>query len=131
MEPKYKISPHSVYNINYHIVFCPKRRKAILTGDIVSDLTEIVNRVCEKMRVKVENLAIQQDHIHLFVSAPPTIPPHLIVKNIKGVSSHELTPIYPAIQKMPTMWSRSYYIGTVGFVSESVVKNYIENQKKS
>lgn len=131
MESKYRTSPHSVYNINYHIVFCPKRRKSILVDDIVIDLTEIVQRVCEKMKVKIESLAIQPDHVHLFVSAPPTLAPHLIVKNIKGVSSRELTPRYSIIQKLPTMWSRSYYIGTVGFVSESVVKNYIENQKKA
>lgn len=131
MESKYKISSHSVYNINYHIVFCPKRRKAVLVDDLAKDLEQIIYQVCEKMKCTVEKLSIMPDHVHLFVSVPPNLAPHLIVKNIKGVSSHELRPKYICLQKIPTMWSRSYYIGSVGFVSESIVKNYIENQKKT
>lgn len=128
---EYKISHHSAYNINYHIVFCPKRRKSVLVDDIIVDLEEIVNRVCQKLNCKVESLAIQPDHVHLFVSAPPTLAPHLIVKNIKGVSAHELRPRYSILQKIPAMWSRSYYIGTVGHVSEDVVKQYIARQNKT
>jgi len=128
---KYRISRHSVYNINYHIVFCPKRRSPILVDRIVDDLTEIFHIEIDKLGGKIESLSVQPDHVHLFVSVPPSVAPHIIVKNLKGSTSGYLRKLYPHLMKLPTLWSRSYYVGTVGFVSESVVKNYIANQKKT
>ena len=125
----YRLSKHSVHNVNYHLVFCPKRRKPVLVDDIEKDLHKIILEITEKMNVKIESLAIMPDHVHMFVSCPPTIAPHEIVKNIKGASSAYLRSRYPFLMKIPTMWSRSYYIGSIGHVSESVVKHYIENQK--
>lgn len=131
MEFQYTISPHSVYNINYHIVFCPKRRKSVLVDDIIPDLTEIVNRVCQKLNCEVKNLSILPNSVHLSVSAPPTISPHLIVKDIKGVAAHELRPRYRILQKLPTMWSRSYYICTIGQIDEQTIQDYIKKQNKA
>ena len=125
----YKVAKHSVYNINYHLVFCPKRRKSVLVDDIVLDLEQLFTDLMVTMGCKIEQLSIEPDHVHLFISAPPNISPHLIIKNLKGNTSKFLRDKYPQLKKLPTMWSRSYYIGTVGFVSESVVKNYIANQK--
>jgi putative transposase len=100
-----------------------------LVGDIVSDLEVKVKEICEENEIKLEKISIMPDHIHLFVSAKPTIPPHKIVKLIKGCSSRYLRDTYPNLKKLPCMWSPAYYVGTVGFVSESVVNQYIENQK--
>lgn len=126
---EYKLSNHCCYNINYHIVFCPKRRKRVFVGDIVADAENKIRRICEEIGVSLENISIMPDHVHLFVSAPPTINPQKIVKRIKGSTARYLRDKYPNLMKIPCMWSPSYYIGTVGFVSESVVKQYIENQK--
>jgi len=125
----YKLSNHSTYNLNYHIVFCPKRRSPVLVGEIIVELTRIIHEQMDSVNVTIESLAIQPDHVHLFVSCPPTISPHGIVKKIKGGSSRVLREMFPQLKKLPAMWSRSYYVGSVGFVSESVVKAYIENQK--
>lgn len=124
---KYKIGNHCVYNINYHIVFCPKRRKSILIGDIVSDLESIIHQAAQEAKVKVENIQIMPDHVHIFISTSPAIAPHQIVKRIKGKSANILMKKYKI--KLPALWSSSYYCGTVGYVSESVVKSYIDNQK--
>jgi len=126
---EYKLSNHACFNINYHIVFCPKRRKKILIGDIVRSLENKIKSICEENNIILEKISVMPDHVHLFVSAKPTMTPHLIVKTIKGASARYLRDKYPATKKLPCMWSPAYYIGTVGCVSESVVKKYIENQK--
>lgn len=126
---EYKLSRHCCYNINYHIVFCPKRRKKVLIGDIVQDLEDKIKEICEQNEIILEKISVMPDHVHLFVSAKPSIPPHKIVKLIKGSSGRYLRDKYRNLKKLPCMWSPAYYIGTVGFVSESVVKQYIENQK--
>jgi putative transposase len=124
-----KFGTHSVYSINYHIVFCPKRRKAILCGDIVTDLTSIIYTVSRELGVVVEQVSIQPDHVHIFVVSTPRITPHTIVKRIKGTSSNILRKKYRQLLKLPALWSSSYYCGTIGHVSEDIVKKYIENQK--
>jgi putative transposase len=117
------------YNINYHIVFCPKRRKSVLIGNIAFDCEKIIAEICEKVKGKIEAIDIMPDHVHLFLSIHPKISPHQIIKRIKGATSKELRQKYPQLLKLPALWSSSYYIGTIGHVSESVVKLYIENQK--
>lgn len=126
---EYKKSKHCVYNINYHIVFCPKRRKAVLVDDIAKVLESIIRDKTQSVNIEILNLAIQPDHVHIFVSCPPTISPHKVVQLIKGGSSKILREKFPQLKKIPAMWSGSYYAGTVGFVSDSVVQNYIDNQK--
>lgn len=125
----YRLSSHACFNINYHIVFCPKRRKRVLIGDIVTETENKIKEICEQNEITLERISIMPDHIHLFVSAKPTLAPHKIVKLIKGGTSVFLRNKYPQTKKLPCMWSPAYYIGTVGCVSESVVKMYIENQK--
>ena len=129
MEQTYRLSKHSVFNLNYHIVFCPKRRKPVLVDDIANDLKSIIYSTVEEIGCQVETCEIMPDHVHIFIRSLPTISPHRIVKDIKGRSSRILRQKYPQLLKLPALWSRSYYAGSVGYVSESVVKMYIENQK--
>jgi putative transposase len=126
----YKLGHHCCFNINYHIVFCPKRRKPILTNDLREDLIKIFYEIARQIDINIENLEIMADHIHMFVSAKPTIAPHSIIKRLKGASSKIIREKYSHItNKLPALWSSSYYIGSVGSVSESVIKMYIDNQK--
>lgn len=127
---RYKISAGCVYNINYHIVWCPKYRKSVLIGEVAKDLEIFLYQKAEQIDMKIESLEIMPDHVHMFVSSIPTLPIHYIVQQLKGFTSHELRGKYEHLRKkLPTLWSRSYYVGTIGFVSDTVVKNYIANQK--
>lgn len=126
---EYKLSNTVVHSINYAIVFCPKRRSPVLVDEIVEELRVIISKELAQIHVKIESLSIQPDHVSLFVSSPPNISPHQIVKSIKGGSSKKLREMFPQLKKLPALWSRSYYAGSVGFVSESVIKSYIESQK--
>lgn len=126
---KYNFKRGGVFNINYHLVWTPKRRKSVLVGLIEIRLRFIFESKASEIGIKIEKMEIMPDHVHLFVSAPPSISPSQIVKKLKGASSNVLRKEFPQLLKLPCLWSSSFYAGSVGFVSESVVKNYIDNQK--
>lgn len=122
----------SVVNINYHIIWCPKYRRSILVGQIERRLKDILFSIANECGCEIETMEVMPDHIHLFVKGNPTIPVHLIVKNLKGRSSRLLRLEFPSLKKrLPCLWTRSYYCETIGCINEETVKKYIENQKSN
>jgi putative transposase len=89
----------------------------------------IISEKASEINIEIGALEVMGDHVHVFVSAPSNLSPHEIVKKLKGATSNILRKKYPELKCIPCLWSGSYYVGTVGFVSDSVVKNYIESQK--
>jgi len=126
---EYRRNPHSVTLINYHFVWCPKRRKAVLAGDIAHRLQQIIFELCTENNWRLIALEIMPDHVHLFLNADPSFAPSVIIKRIKGRASHHLRKEYPELKKLPTLWSPSYFVATAGNVSTETIKKYIENQK--
>lgn len=120
---------HPVHSLSYHIVFCPKRRKSVLVEDIVIDLKAIIESTISALGCQLQICEIMPDHVHLLVSAKPSVSPHKIVKSIKAASAKPLRDKYPRLRKIPAMWSNCYYACSVGIFSESIVKNYIMGQK--
>ena len=121
-----------VYNINYHIVWCPKYRKSVLTGKIKEFLEDQLLTICETKEWKISAMEVMPDHIHIFIGAHPKYSPTAIVKVLKGVTGLRLFKKYPELKKEywgGHIWSPSYYIGTAGTVSAETIKMYIENQK--
>ena len=125
---KYTRRNTSVSQINYHFVFCPKRRKKVLINDIGRRLEEIIYQKAKELECDVLALEIMPDHVHLFIRCPPTIAPHQIMFKIKGASSRLLRKEFPRLLKLPSLWTRSYYCGTAGDVSSETIKKYIANQ---
>lgn len=108
----------------------PKRRKAVLIGDVATDCRSLIMEKCEQKGWHVIELAIQPDHIHLFVRANPSTPVSEIVKECKGITSFMLRQKYKAqLSKLPSLWTRSYFAATAGNVSQETIKRYIEAQK--
>jgi putative transposase len=127
---EYQRDEHRVHLIVYHLVWTPKRRKPILVGDIARDCNTLIHEKCDEKGWKILELAIQPDHIHLFVQAFPENSPSEIIKECKGVTSYNLRKKYPAIlKKLPSLWTRSYFVATAGNVSADTIKKYIEAQK--
>lgn len=121
-----------IYNINYHIVWCPKYRKKVLTGKIKEFLEDQLLTICETKNWKISAMEIMPDHIHIFIAAHPQYSPTGIVKVLKGVTGLRLFKKYPELKKEywgGHIWSPSYYVGTAGTVSAETIKMYIENQK--
>jgi len=126
----YQTHSGGVYHIRYHFVWCPKYRRPILVDDIVSCLEKLIHEKVKELGGSVIALEIQPDHVHLFVEMPPKLSPAQIAYRIKGYTSHVLRRRFPKLKsRLPSLWSRSYYVGTLGEVSEEVVKRYIEAQK--
>lgn len=131
-EKKRKIS-HCVYNINYHIVFCPKYRHSIFENELESELSRIFKDIAHNYGFEVLEYEIMPDHIHLFVSAPPTIAPTEIVKILKSISANRIFKTFPNLKKNKFwgsgLWSKVYYVDTAGAVSSEIIVKYIQNQK--
>lgn len=123
-----------VYNVNYHIVWCVKYRKPILNFSIQQELKQIIDDIADDKGFIIQKCEIgEKDHIHLFVSAHPKLSPSYIVKMLKGISGRKLLLSHPEISRElwnNELWNSSYYLETIGSVSEENIKRYIDNQRK-
>lgn len=121
---------HRVHLIVYHLVWTPKRRKAILVGSVADDCRALIERKCEERGWAILQLAIQPDHVHLFVRAWPEVSASEIVRQCKGLTSHELRTKYPELKRrLPSLWTRSFFAATAGNVSQETIQKYIAAQK--
>jgi putative transposase len=126
----YQRDEHRVHLIAYHLIWCPKRRKAILVGKIKARCEELLRKKCEEKGWEVFELAIQPDHIHLFVRVWPTDSAAFVAKELKGITSFHLRQEFkPTLSKLPSLWTRSYFACTVGQVSADGIRAYLEAQK--
>ena len=118
-----------VFNIGYHLIWCPKYRRRVLVGDVESRLKELLYEKAEEIGVSIARLKVMPDHVHLFVKTKPVNAPHYVVQQFKGYTSRFLRLEFPHLLKMPSLWTRSYYCESVGHISEKTVLKYIEEQK--
>lgn len=127
---RYRRNAGAVFTLKYHLVWCPKYRKSILGGDLAKRLKELLYEKAAELGGEIQALEIMPDHVHMFFEADPTLAPAQIAAQFKGFTSKVLRDEFPWLKsRLPSLWSRSYYIGSVGHVSEATVKKYIANQK--
>jgi len=121
-----------VYNCNYHIVFSTKYRKKVLTGEVEEYLKDVIMEIAKEKDFEVSAIeTVEEDHIHIFASGHPKISPCYMVKMIKGISGRKLFIKFPCLKNKlwgGHLWNPSYYIETIGSISEEVIKRYIEKQ---
>ncbi len=127
----YKSNRNIVYSCKYHLVWCPKFRRPVLVKGIDARLKTIIAEVVAETRSELIELEVMPDHVHLLVEVDPQFGIHKLVKAIKGRSSRLLRDEFPALRsRLPTLWTNSYFVSTVGGSPLAVVKQYIENQKR-
>jgi len=130
MDTRWKTSSHSVYNCGYHIIWCPKYRRNVLVGDVELRLKELLESKSKEHGWSIEKMEIMPDHVHIFIKATPTDSPAFIVSQLKGFTSFVLRNEFRELKsRIPTLWTRSFYIETVGHISEETIKKYIHEQK--
>ena len=129
MPQAYQHKETSVFLCNYHLIWCPKRRRKILVGTLKERLEQIIRDALSELDCKVLAMEIMPDHLHLFVSAPPQLSPTDIVARLKGRSSRLLRIEFAFLLKMPSLWTRSYFASTEGSVSSETIRMYIQNQR--
>ena len=127
---KYKSNNNVVYSCKYHVVWCPKYRRKVLVDGVDRRLKEIAQAVAGEMRFEIIEMEVMPDHVHMLVEVDPQLGIHKVVKRIKGRSSHDLREEFPWLKRrLPSLWTNSYFVSTVGGAPLAIVKQYIENQK--
>jgi putative transposase len=130
MSERYAKNAGAVFSLKYHVVWCPKYRRSVLVKPVDARLKVLLRQKAAELNLTIHVMEVMPDHVHLFVEGAPTICVAEIVNGLKGFTSHELREEFPFLKsRLPTLWSRSYYAGSVGSVSEVVVRKYIEDQK--
>lgn len=127
---EYKSNNNVVYSCKYHVIWCPKYRRSVLEGLVAERLEELIRSVAEDRQSEILELEIMPDHVHLLIEVCPQFGIHRLVKQIKGTTSRLLRQEFPRLKsRLPTLWSNSYFVSTVGGAPLSVIKKYIEQQK--
>ena len=126
-----KTTRHATYSLNYHIVWLPKSRNAVLTGEVADRVESILHEIADEKGLDIQNLTVQPDHVHLFVSSPPKHSPSLLANWFKGISSRKYNHRHADHDDEKIRWARGYYAGTAGHVSTETVENYINRHKEA
>ena len=126
----YKSNNNVVYSCKYHVVWCPKYRRSVLASGIDARLKTILQEVASDLQAEIIEMEIMPDHVHILVEVDPQFGVHRFVKAAKGRSSRLLRQEFPELKRrLPTLWTNSYLVSTVGGAPLALVKQYIENQK--
>ncbi len=129
-EKPYHTDHSIVYSCQYHVIFCPKYRRKVLTGAVAERLKALIMEKQEQYGYTVMDAQVMPDHVHLLLDVDPRVGVDRVVAKIKGYTSHELRQEFPWLKsRLPTLWTRSRFISSVGAVTLEVVQTYIENQK--
>lgn len=129
---KYKSNNNIVYSCKYHVVWCPKYRRKVLVDGVDSRLEELIIQICQEIQVDIIEMEIMPDHLHLLIEVDPQFGIHKAIKRIKGKTSRILRQEFPYLTtKLPTLWTNSYFVSTVGGAPLEKIREYVANQKTS
>jgi len=129
---KVKSNNNIVYSCKYHIIWCPKYRRKVLVNEVEKRFKNILTKISSEKKVDIIEMEIMPDHVHLLVELDPQYGEHRFIKNVKGITSRLLRKEFKYLTtKLPTLWSNSYFVSTVGGAPLKTIKKYIESQKRS
>jgi len=127
---RYAKNASAVFSLKFHLVWCPKYRRPVLEGAVADRLKALLQDTANEFSLTIHTLEIMPDHVHIFIECDPTFSVSEITNRLKGHTSRVLREEFPSLRsRLPTLWSRSYFAGSVGQVSEATVRRYIESQK--
>jgi putative transposase len=129
---EYKSNKNIIYSCKYHIVWCSKYRRKVLTDQVEIHLKNIIHEIAKECKSEIFELEIMPDHVHLLIEVDPQFGIHRLIKKIKGKSSKILRKEFPFLKsRIPTLWTNSYFVSTTGGAPLEIVKQYINQQKRS
>jgi putative transposase len=128
---EYRSNNNVVFSCKYHVVWCPKYRRKVLIGPVEARLKQIITDVVLANQCELIEIETMPDHVHVLLDVDPQLGIHRLVKAMKGLSSRYLRREFPSLRtRLPTLWTNSYFVSTVGGAPLDVIKRYIEDQKK-
>ena len=129
-----KRTSHAVYDLKYHMVWVPKYRKMILKGDLARRIREIFAEIAERYEFEIDTMEVKDDHVHLFLSAPPRYSPAGIVQVMKSISAKMVFKEFPEVKEQlwgGEFWSDGFFVRSVGDkVTSEVIRRYIRYQQQ-
>ena len=129
---EYKSNSNVVYSCKYHVVWCPKYRRKVLVSPVASRLKELIVQAASDIQADIIEMEIMPDHVHLLMEVDPQFGIHRAVKHIKGKTSYALRNEFPHLKtRLPTLWTNSYFVSTVGGAPLEIIKQYIQSQETS
>lgn len=130
MDTRWAKSSHANYNCTYHFIWCPKYRRKVLIYGVDIRLKELLIEKAIEHGWTIEKMEIMPDHVHIFIKTTPNDSPVFIISQLKGYTSFVLRKEFEWLKsRLPTLWTRSYYVECIGHISEDIIKKYIEDQK--
>ena len=130
MKDKFRSNRNVVFSCKYHVIWCPKYRRPVLVGGIAKRLKKIMAEAVAETTGEIIEMQVMPEHVHLLLEVDPQYGVHRLVKRIKGLSSRLLRTEFPKLRsRLPTLWSNSYFVFTVGGAPLAVIRQYIEDQK--
>jgi len=127
-----KSSAQSKFDLRYHFVFVPRYRKRILKGEIAKRIEGMIRFAAQIHEWEIYELAVNIDHVHLYIEAQPKFAPSEIMKIIKGGTSNKIRELFPELDEVywgATFWADGYLVKTVGFVTDKVISEYVAKQR--
>lgn len=129
---KYKTNHNVVFSCKYHVVWCPKYRRKVLTDEIAVRLKELICERAAEIGADIIEMEVMPDHVHLLIEVDPQFGINRAVRSIKGFTSSALRNEFPKLKsRLPTLWTNSYFVSTVGDTSLEAIAEYIQNQNKN
>lgn len=126
----YKSNKNIVFSCKYHVVFCPKYRRPVLIDGVDERFKQIALEMAKELNFDILEQEVMPDHVHLLIDCDPQFGIHRVIKHLKGRSSRLLRSEFPWLKRrLPSLWTNSYFVTTVGGAPINTVKQYIENQK--
>jgi putative transposase len=127
---RYAKNAGAIFSLKVHLVWCPKYRRSVLVDGVDERLKTLLLEKSQQHSFTLHAMEVMSDHVHLFLEHDPTYSVAEIVNRLKGYTSRILRSEFPWLRsRLPTLWSRSYFAGSVGSVTASAVQKYIEDQK--
>jgi putative transposase len=124
---------HAIYDLKYHLVWAPKYRKDIFSEEVSNYAKEIFGRIAEEYEFRIDTMEVMEDHVHIFVEAPPRYSPAEIVQIMKSISAREVFKAFPKLREQlykKELWNDGYFVRSVGDeVTSDIIRKYIEYQK--
>ena len=121
------------YDLRYHFVWIPRYRKRVLVGKIARQIAGMIKFACQVNEWELYELAVEKDHVHLYIGVQPKWSPSKVMKIIKGGSSKKIRELFPKLDEIywgdnTTFWADGYMVKTVGAITDKVISQYIKNQ---
>lgn len=127
---RYAKNAGAIFSLKVHLVWCPKYRRKVLVNGVDERLKTLLLEKSKERGFVIHAMEVMPDHVHLFLEHDPTYGVAEIVNRLKGYTSRILRSEFPWLRsRIPTLWSRSYFAGSVGSVTATAVQKYIEDQK--